>query len=73
MQIARGRSGPLSTRTNLPFIMRLSLIESFLGWAAVYPTRTMGLIVPILYLLFGIKAVHANLDDVAHYFLPYYL
>lgn len=73
MQIARGRSGPLSRHTNLPFIMRLSLIESFLGWAAVYPTRTMGLIIPILYLLFGIKAVDANLFDVAHYFLPYYI
>lgn len=73
MQIVRGRSGPLSRRTNLPFIIRLSLIESFLGWAAVYPTRMMGLIVPILYLLFGIKAVHADLTDVAAYFLPYYL
>ena len=30
MQIARGRSGPLSTRSNLAWLDRLSLVEVFL-------------------------------------------
>ncbi len=73
MQIVRGRSGPFSFRTTLNLIDRLSLIDSFLNWAAVYPARMMGLIVPILYLLFGVNAVHAELHEVAEYFLPYFL
>jgi len=73
MQIVRGRSGPFSTRTNLKFIDRLALTDSFLNWAAVYPARMLGLIVPILYLLFDIKSVHAELNDVAAYFLPYFI
>ncbi len=73
MQIVRGRSGPFSFRTNLKLIDRLSLTDSFLNWAAVYPARMMGLIIPILYLLFGINAVQAQLHEVANYFLPYFL
>ena len=61
MQISRGRSGPFSSASPLTFIDRLSLVEAFLNWAAVYPSRLMGLIVPILYLLFNIKSAHAEL------------
>ncbi|WP_342360339.1 glycosyltransferase [Terrarubrum flagellatum] len=73
MQIVRGRSGPFSRRTNLKLVDRLSLIDSFLNWAAVYPARMLGLVMPILYLLLDVKSVHAELGDVANYFLPYFL
>jgi cellulose synthase (UDP-forming) len=73
MQIVRGRSGPFSRTSHLTFVDRLSLVESFLNWAAVYAARLMGLIIPILYLLFDIRSVRANLSDVVCYFLPYYI
>ncbi len=73
MQIVRGRSGPLSRTSALTIVDRLSLVESFLNWAAIFPARLMGLIVPILYFLFDIKSVRADLSDVASYFLPYFI
>jgi cellulose synthase (UDP-forming) len=73
MQIMRGRSGPFSVSSNLTFIDRLSLIDSFLMWAAVYPSKLVGLIVPILYLVFNIRSVNADLHDVAFYFLPFFV
>ncbi len=73
MQIARGRSGPLSPTSRLTFIDRLSLVECFLGWTAVYASRLMGLVIPILYLLFDIRSVHADVSDVVHFFLPYFI
>jgi cellulose synthase (UDP-forming) len=73
MQIMRGRSGPFSAASKLTFIDRLSLIDSFLMWAAVYPSKLVGLIVPILYLLFNIKSVNADLHSVAYYFLPFFI
>lgn len=73
MQIVRGRSGPFSTQTNLSFIDRLALFDSFLNWAAVYPARMMGLIAPILYLLLDVKSVQAELHEVATFFLPYFV
>ncbi len=73
MQIVRGRSGPFSLTSRLTFMDRLSLIDSFLNWAAVYSSRLTALIIPILYLLFNIKSVHASLHDVAIYFLPFYV
>ncbi len=73
MQIVRGRSGPFSRTSRLTFIDRLSLVESFLNWAAVFPARLMGLIIPILYFLLNIKSVRADLGDVALYFLPFFI
>lgn len=73
MQIVRGRSGPFSTRSKLEFLDRLSLFEAFMGWCAVYFAKAFGLIVPPLYLLFGIKAVYSNLDDLLWNFLPFYV
>jgi cellulose synthase (UDP-forming) len=73
MQIMRGRSGPFSFSSKLTFIDRLSLIDSFLMWAAVYPSKLVGVIVPILYLVFNIKSVNADLQDVAYYFLPFFI
>ena len=73
MQIVRGRSGPLSLRAKLSFIDRLSLVDAFMSWAAVYATKMFGLVVPWLFLLFGIKAVQADLGELLRYFLPFYV
>ncbi|MGY3615437.1 glycosyltransferase [Bradyrhizobium sp. USDA 10063] len=73
MQIMRGRSGPFSLRSKLTFIDRISLVDAFMSWAAVYGTKMLALVVPWLYLLFGIKAVHADLFELLKYFLPFYV
>ncbi|MGY3346557.1 cellulose synthase (UDP-forming) [Bradyrhizobium sp. USDA 4472] len=73
MQIVRGRSGPLSRQSKLSFIDRLSLVDAFMSWAAVYPWKVAGLVVPWLFLLFGIKAVRADLIELLRYFLPFYI
>jgi cellulose synthase (UDP-forming) len=64
---------PLSLSSKLAFIDRLSLIDAFMSWSAVYGTKVLGLVVPWLYLLFGIKAVHADLFELLKYFLPFYV
>lgn len=73
MQIARGRSGPFSTTSPLAFIDRLSLFETFLNWTMVYATRGVGLVIPIISLLFDIHPFNASLHSVAINFLPYFL
>ncbi|MES5486231.1 glycosyltransferase [Bradyrhizobium sp. INPA03-11B] len=73
MQIVRGRSGPFSRQSKLEFMDRLSLVDAFMSWAAVYGTKILGLVVPWLYLLFGIKAVHADLSELLKYFMPFYV
>jgi cellulose synthase (UDP-forming) len=73
MQIVRGRSGPFSLNSKLAFIDRLSLVDAFMSWAAVYGTKVLGLVVPWLFLLFGIKAVYADLFELLKYFLPFYV
>ena len=73
MQIIRGRSGPFSRGSTLDFIDRLSLIDSFLNWTGVYVAKTIGLLVPVAYLLLGVHTVHADLGDLLRYFLPFFL
>jgi cellulose synthase (UDP-forming) len=73
MQIARGRSGPLSARSSLAFIDRLSLTEVFLNWTAVPLSRAIGLIIPPVSLAFGLHPFHASVYDLATRFLPYWL
>ena len=73
MQIARGRSGPLSTRSPLTWLDRLSLVEVFLNWTVVYASRALGLTVPLVSLAFDIHPFQASLSDVATRFLPYWL
>ena len=73
MQICRGRSGPLSRRSALSFVDRVSLIEAFISWAAAYSYRLLGILVPIGYLLFGIKSVQTSLTDLLHHFLPFFV
>lgn len=73
MQIARGRSGPFSRSSRLRFIDRLSLVDAFLNWTAVYLGKLFALLVPIAYLLFGIHTVQADLGDLLPKFLPYFV
>ncbi len=73
MQIARGRSGPLSFGSPLAFIDRLSLTEVFLNWTAVPLSRAIGLIIPPVSLAFGLHPFHASLYELATRFLPYWL
>ncbi|HEY5205668.1 MAG TPA: glycosyltransferase [Roseiarcus sp.] len=73
MQIARGRSGPLSLCSPLAFIDRLSLTEVFLNWTAVPLSRAVGLIIPPLSLALSLHPFHASLYDLATRFLPYLL
>ena len=73
MQIVRGRSGPLSRDSKLSFIDRLSLVDAFMSWTAVYGSKIFGLVVPWLFLLFNIKAVQADLSELLRYFLPFYI
>ena len=73
MQIARGRSGPLSTRSPLALIDRLSLTEVFLNWTTVPLSRAIGLIVPPISLAFSLNPFQASLYDIAIHFLPYWL
>jgi cellulose synthase (UDP-forming) len=72
VQIVRGRSGPLSLQSKLDFVDRLSLIDSFLSWSTIYVAKILGLIVPILFLVFGIRSVQADLSDLLHFFLPFF-
>ena len=73
MQIVRGRSGPFSVRSKLDFVDRLSLVDSLLGWVAVYISKITALVVPALFLVFGIRAVEASLSDLLEHFLPFFV
>ncbi len=73
MQIIRGPDGPFKLNNGLQLIDRVSLVESLLYWAGAYLFRMAGLVIPILYLLFGIHAVNVGTADGISHFLPYYL
>ena len=73
VQICRGKSGPLRFHNGLTLVDRVSLLETFLYWSAAHAFRLLALIIPILFLLFGIQAVHASIPDVLNYFLPSFL
>jgi cellulose synthase (UDP-forming) len=73
MQIVRGRSGPFSRQSRLGVVDRLSLIEALMSWTSIYIAKAFGLVVPSLYLLFGIKAVDADLSEFLGYFLPVFV
>lgn len=70
MQICRGRSGPLRFGNGLSFIDRIGLIETFLHWSMTFSFRCLALIVPAIYLLFDVQAVHANVGDAISFFVP---
>ncbi|MGD9805999.1 MAG: glycosyltransferase [Hyphomicrobiaceae bacterium] len=73
MQIIRGADGPFKMGNGLAFLDRLSLIESFLYWSMGYLFRVAGILVPILYLVFGICAVDVGTSEGIAHFLPYYI
>ncbi|MEP6564903.1 MAG: glycosyltransferase [Mesorhizobium sp.] len=73
IQIIRGADGPFKLGNGLKLIDRISLVESLLYWAGAYLFRMAGLLIPILYLLFGIHAVNVGTADGIAHFLPYYL
>ena len=58
-------------RSNLTLIDRLSLVDAFMSWTASYGMKVLGLVVPWLYLLFGIKAVYADLSELLRYLLAF--
>ena len=71
IQICRGPSGPLRLRNHLPLIDRISLIDTFLFWSANHVMRLLAFLIPGLYLLFGIQAVHASLTDAISHIFPF--
>jgi cellulose synthase (UDP-forming) len=73
MQILRGPDGPLKFGNGLTLTDRIGLIDSFLYWSIGYMFRIFCLMIPILYLVFGIQAVDASFEDGLSYFLPYYV
>ena len=72
VQICRGPSGPLRFGNNLPLVDRIMLCETFLHWAATHSFRLLGFIVPTLYLLLDIQAVHANVIDAIMHMFPFF-
>jgi len=73
MQIIRGSSGPLRKGNGLSLLDRIMLVEGFLNWSAAYPYRLLGMIIPAIYLLFDIQAVHAHVTDAISHVFPYYV
>src|SRR5258708_34886232 len=73
VQICRGKSGPLRLRHGLTFVDRIILSETFLYWSATHAFRILALIIPVLFLLFGIQAIHASVQDAISYFLPCFI
>jgi cellulose synthase (UDP-forming) len=71
VQICRGPSGPLRWGNGLPLVDRIMLCETFLHWSATHLFRLLGVVVPALYLLFDIEAVHANVIDAIWYLAPF--
>jgi cellulose synthase (UDP-forming) len=72
-QICRGPLGPLRRGNGLSLLDRISLIETFLYWSANYSFRLLGIIIPILYWLFDLHAVQADVCDTLFYYLPYFV
>jgi cellulose synthase (UDP-forming) len=72
VQICMGPSGPLRPGNNLPLVDRIMLSETFLHWAAAHTFRLLGMLVPALYLLFDIQAVHADVLDAIDHTLPFF-
>jgi cellulose synthase (UDP-forming) len=70
VQICRGRSGPLRLRNGLPLLFRIGLIESFLYWCGSFTFRMACQLAPVLYFLFNIRMVHAELADAIAHFGP---
>lgn len=73
MQIMRGKYGPLKLDNGLSLQDRISLFETFTHWGFTFLFRLACLLLPPLYLLFGIKTFDAPLGEAVSQFLPYYI
>jgi len=73
MQIFRGPSAPWRLTNHLPLVHRLMLVEAFLYWTTSFGFRIVALIIPMLYLLFDVQAVYANVEEALSYFAPYFI
>jgi len=73
MQIVRGPDGPFNFGNKLRLRDRLSLIESLIYWTSSFAFRFATLLVPLLYLLFDIRALDVDLVDGIEHFVPYYV
>ncbi len=73
IQICRGELGPFRRNNGLTLLDRISLVETFLYWSASYSFRLLGIVVPILYWLFNVLAVQADVIDTLYYYLPYFI
>ena len=73
VQIVMGALGPFRRGNGLRAIDRISLVETFLYWSANYSFRLLGILVPILYWIFNINAVQANVADTLAYYLPHFI
>jgi cellulose synthase (UDP-forming) len=73
VQICRGELGPFRRKNGLTLIDRISLSETFLYWSAGHSFRLFGIIIPILYLIFNVHAVQADVMDTLGYYLPYFI
>jgi cellulose synthase (UDP-forming) len=73
VQICRGPLGPLRRGNGLSLLDRISLVETFLYWSANYSFRLLGIIVPILYWLFNVHTVQADVAQTLAYYLPYFV
>lgn len=73
IQICRGELGPLRRNNGLTIVDRISLIETFLYWSAGHAFRLLGIIIPILYLIFNTLAVQVDVAELLSYYLPYFI
>jgi len=72
MQIIRNVYNPLGNH-KLPFMHRLSIVDSLLYWSTTFSFRLAGIIFPLLYWWFGVTVVNASVSDIIIYYVPYYL
>jgi cellulose synthase (UDP-forming) len=73
VQFCRGELGPIRRKFGITLIDRISLSETFLYWSAALSFRLFGIIFPILYLIFNVHAVQADVVDTLSYYLPYFI
>ncbi len=70
MQVFRGKSAPYKLGNGLPPRYRFMMFGLFMFWVTSYAFRLMGLVVPSLYFIFDIEAVHCTSLDAVIYFVP---
>jgi cellulose synthase (UDP-forming) len=70
VQICRGPSGPFRFGNGLPLAFRISLVETFLYWGGSFLFRAFCMLAPVLFFLFDIRMVQANLSDAVAHFAP---